>query len=143
MCEKHAHLDRKQLRPLIKALEINMIKSIKNIRNASIWLLLIFLSSLVGSQYLLFKQTKIEYTEEIKKNRIAFIKTTQDIQNLRKVSLLLIESDYEYTDYLNGLYETIRNLSLGLLFYSVLLVFYSTKLYKQFLTKSSSGTTNP
>ncbi|HEY9201148.1 MAG TPA: hypothetical protein VIQ81_06115 [Gammaproteobacteria bacterium] len=118
-----------------------MNKSIKELKITSILMLVLCLSILIASQYFLHVHQDITYTDQQKEKRIDFIKSTQDIDKLREFSLLLLEADLEHANYINESIESARNIALPFAFLSALLVFYSYRLQKQFLTSHSNGTT--
>jgi hypothetical protein len=113
-----------------------MKKTIKELRITSVILFLLCISFAIGCQYSLLIHQDIVLTEQQKQQRIEFIKTTQDIVNLRKVSLLLLESDIDKKNYINESIESARNITLVFSFFSGCLVFYSIRLKKQFLTSA-------
>jgi len=89
---------------------------------------------IIASQWMIITQPPIENSIAHKQKRIEFIKTTQDIKKLREASLILVESDHAYTKHLNELFTSIRNISLIVSALPALLVFYTFRLNKQFLT---------
>jgi len=121
-----------------------MNKTIKQIKTGSILMLLSSLLLAIVSQYIIVSLSidKEPKTKDFAKME-SFIKTTEDIDKLKNVSLLLLESKIAYTDHMNKLFYNIRNFSLAFSVFPAMLVFYVFRLNKQFLTSSSSGTDNP
>jgi hypothetical protein len=121
-----------------------MKKTIKEIKIASILLLLSFLGLAAYSQYLISDLSIGANSNHFDAGKIEkFIKTTENTDKLRNVSLLLLESKIEYSNHLNELFGNIRNFALAISVFPASLVFYVFRLNKQFLTSKSTPTKNP